>query len=78
MSEISKHKQAIATGRWVWQVLGIMVGTATVVSLIKHGFSIELSGLPAKVFQQYAWLRDMLLSPSFGLLRIGDGHFRCG
>jgi hypothetical protein len=40
MSEISKHKQAIATGRWVWQVLGIMVGTATVVSLIKHGFSI--------------------------------------
>ena len=63
MSEISQSKQAFATGRWVWQTLGILLGTATMVSLIKHGFVIELSGLPAMVLQQYAWLRDMLFEP---------------
>jgi hypothetical protein len=56
-------RQIAATGSVVWQVLGALVATATVVSLIKSGFSIDFSGLPAKVFQHYEWLRDSLLWP---------------
>ena len=68
MTEVSNSKQAVATWRWAWQLLGIMVGTATFVSLIKHGFAIELSGLPAKVYGQYTWLRDMVFEPAVWLV----------
>jgi hypothetical protein len=52
-----------------WQVLGTLVGAATLVSLVKNGFAIELNGLPAAIFAHYAWLRDALFEPVVWLLR---------
>lgn len=63
MPEASEQISPIATGSWMWRILGIAVGTATLVSLVKSGFSIELYGLPAKVYQNYAWLRDIVFEP---------------
>ncbi len=59
----------ISTGKKVWQVLGILVGTATCISLVKNGFTIELNGLPGRILQQYTWLRDMLFEPVVWALR---------
>lgn len=53
----------LAMGSGVWRVLGILLGISTFVSLIKNGFHIEVYGLPAKLLQEYTWLRDMLFWP---------------
>jgi hypothetical protein len=63
MSDISQAKDTYAAGRWAVQIFGVLLGIATVVSLVKSGFAVELSGLPAKVYQQYAWLRDAAFEP---------------
>jgi hypothetical protein len=63
MEKESQARDAINMGSWVWRVLGIAMGTATLVSLVKSGFSIEFAALPAKVYQNYAWLRDTLWEP---------------
>jgi hypothetical protein len=59
----------VATSRWVWSALGVAVGTGTLISLVKSGLSIELIGIPAKVYQSYAWVRDIVFLPIvwFGL-----------
>ena len=31
-----------------WHILGMLLGTATAISIIKNGFAIDLYGLPAK------------------------------
>jgi hypothetical protein len=55
-------------------VLGVLVGTATVVSLVKSGFAIELAGLPQQIFRHYASLRDAVFEPLAWALRwIGLG-----
>ena len=59
---VAKTSQA-SVWSWAWQVLGLLLGIATVVSIIKSGFDIQLYGLAAKVYQQYAWLRDLLFEP---------------
>ena len=70
MPETSQRPvSVVATGSWVWRVLGILLGTATCISLVKNGFAIELYGLPLKIYQQYAWLRDMLFEPVVWVLR---------
>lgn len=48
---------------WTWQILGLLLGTATSISIIKNGFAIDLYGLPDNVLAQYVWLRDKLLAP---------------
>jgi hypothetical protein len=63
MKEMPTSRNATSTVRWVWHVLGVLVCTATLVSIVKNGFSIDLSGLPARIYQQYAWLRDTLYGP---------------
>jgi hypothetical protein len=69
-SEESKQEESVVGGgSWVWRVLGILLATATCISIVKNGFSIELYGLPAKVFEQYAWLRDTLFEPVAWMLR---------
>jgi hypothetical protein len=70
MAEASQQSQSlVATGSKVWHVLGILLGTATCISFVKNGFAIELHGLPAKIYQQYAWVRDMLFEPVVWVLR---------
>jgi hypothetical protein len=54
---------AVSTWSWTWHILGMLLGTATAISIIKNGFAIDLYGLPAKVLAQYHWLRDTLLVP---------------
>jgi hypothetical protein len=66
LSGTSEEQSASAVARtlsWTWQILGMLVGTATAISIIKNGFAIDVYGLPAKVLAQYAWLRDTLLVP---------------
>jgi hypothetical protein len=41
----------------------VLLGAATVISIIKNGFSIDLYGLPAKVLAQYIWLRETMFAP---------------
>jgi hypothetical protein len=61
MSETSEEQNSVArTWSWTWQVLGVLLGTATA---IKNGFAIDVYGLPAKVLAQYIWLRDTLFAP---------------
>ncbi len=70
MADASQQQDSVvAIGSWVWRVLGILLGTATCISLVKNGFAIELTGLPAAIFRQYAWLRDMLFEPVVWVLR---------
>lgn len=64
-----KEKTSAATAAWMWRVLGILVGTGTLISLIKTGLVIELSGVPAKLYQHYVWLREMLFEPLLWVLR---------
>jgi hypothetical protein len=52
-----------STWRWLSGIFAILLGVGVLVSLIKSNFSIDLGGLPAKVFGQYAWLRDTLFEP---------------
>jgi hypothetical protein len=56
-------KSVVSTGSWVFRVLGILWGSATLVSFVKSGFAIELYGLPAQLYAGYAWVRDMILEP---------------
>jgi hypothetical protein len=58
-----------STWSWVWQALGALLGTATLISLIKHGFNIELRGIPAAMLNQYTWMRDTLFEPIVWALR---------
>jgi hypothetical protein len=51
------------TSSWVFRWLGILWGAATVISLAKRGFAIDLRGLPQIFYEQYVWLRDMLFEP---------------
>src|SRR5262245_12977685 len=71
MTEASQQQpeSIVATGSKVWRVLGILLGTATCISLVKNGFAIELYGLPAAIFRQYTWLRDTLFWPVTEVLR---------
>jgi hypothetical protein len=67
-SEVGNHtatdgKSERSTRTWVFKWLGILWATGTVISLAKHGLKIELRGLPEVIYQQYAWLRDMLFEP---------------
>ena len=68
MHDNSQAQDTLATGRWVFQVLGILFGTATLVSLTKSSFAIELSGLPAILYKQYVLLRDFLFEPAVRIL----------
>jgi len=65
MTEASQERPetVVATGSKVWRVLWILLGTGTCISLVKCGFAIDLYGLPAKMFAEYTWLRDMLFEP---------------
>jgi hypothetical protein len=64
MSETSEKQNAVSgTMSWTWQILGVLLGTGTAISIIKNGFGIDVYGLPAKVLAQYVWLRDSLLAP---------------
>jgi hypothetical protein len=72
MDETSRQTSVFATGARVWHWLGILIGTATLISLVKNGFAIELSGLPAQLYKTYAWLRDMLFLPVVWTLRYFD------
>jgi hypothetical protein len=59
----------IATGSWVWRVLGILLGTATCISIV-YGFAVEPHNLPLKIYQRYVWLRQPLFEPpNCGTLR---------
>jgi hypothetical protein len=49
--------------------LGILIGAATVISLIKNLFVIDLYGLPAELHKQYSILRDWLFYPVVYLLK---------
>ena len=70
VAEASQQPESVVTtGSRVWRVLGILLGTATCISLVKNGFAIELHGLPAAILRQYAWLRDMLFEPVVWMLR---------
>jgi hypothetical protein len=51
---------ALRTGH---RALGVALGVSIVVSLVKRGFAIELRGLPLAIYEQYAWMRDMLFWP---------------
>jgi hypothetical protein len=63
MSESSKQSTIARTCSWTWQVLGVLLGTATAISIIRNGFAIDVYGLPAKALAQYIWLRDTLFEP---------------
>src|SRR5262249_17448506 len=63
MGGFSDAKAVAATGRWVLQVLGVLLGAATLISFVKSGFAIELSGLPAKLHANYVWTRNTLFEP---------------
>ena len=64
MNETNDAQRTVArTLSWTWQILGMLVGTATAISIIKNGFGIDVYGLPAKVLAQYGWLRDTLFAP---------------
>ena len=52
-----------STTSWVLKWLGILWAAGTVISLAKRRFAIELRGLPQAIYEQYAWLRDMLFEP---------------
>jgi hypothetical protein len=54
---------AARTLSWTWQVLSVLLGTATAISIIKNGFAIDVYGLPAKILAQYVGLRDTLFAP---------------
>jgi len=43
--------------------------TGTIISLAKRGFAIELRGQPQVIYEQYAWLRDMLFEPVVWIFR---------
>lgn len=64
LSETGEEQSTVArTFSWTCQILGMLLGTATAISIIRSGFSIDLYGLPAKVLAQYIWLRDTLFVP---------------
>lgn len=64
MTETSQQRSEVAaTWSWTFQILGVLLGTATCISIVKNIGAIELYGMPARVFAQYAWLRDMLFEP---------------
>ena len=61
-----RHAKKTATS--LWKVLGIILGPATLISIVQTGLAFELSGLPAKLYRNYSWLRDLLFSPLVWLL----------
>jgi hypothetical protein len=64
MSKTGKEQSTVArTLSWTWQILGVLLGAATAISIIKNGFAIDVHGLPAKALAQYIWLRDTLFAP---------------
>jgi hypothetical protein len=63
MGEDPENRQSMRTASWVWQLLGVAMATATVVSLVKSGFSIDLAAVPAQMYRTYIWLRDSLWAP---------------
>jgi hypothetical protein len=74
MSEAPQEETGVvartaATWSWVLRGLGVLWGIGIVISLVQGGFAIELQGIPAKVHQQYVWLRDMLFWPVVWALR---------
>jgi hypothetical protein len=58
-----QRSDVASTWSWTFQTLGVLLGTATCISIVKNVGAIELFGLPARAFAQYAWLRDMLFEP---------------
>jgi hypothetical protein len=65
LSDTGEQQSTVArTLSWTWQILGILLGTATTISIIKSGFAIDVYGLPAKVLSHYVWLRDTLFVPA--------------
>ena len=54
---------------WAWKILGVLVGAATIISLIRNLFTIDLYGLPAELHKQYSILRDWLFYPIAYLLK---------
>jgi hypothetical protein len=69
MSGESPQNAAGATWSLLWSGLGTLSAAAVVISLVKSGFAIELHRLPAKMYEQYVWLRDMLFEPIVWVLR---------
>ncbi len=61
-------KALLETWKWVWGVLGILVGAAAVISLVKQGVRVELNGLPQQLYSQYVALRDIVFHPITWLL----------
>jgi hypothetical protein len=55
-----------------WEILSSLVGAATLISLVKNGFAVDLHGLPAALFQQYTWMRDAIFEPVIWVLRYFD------
>jgi len=68
---MKEESQEAAGSTWksVWSWLGTLSSAAVLVSLIKSRFSIELYRLPAMVYEQYVWLRDMLFEPADWVLQ---------
>jgi hypothetical protein len=56
------------TGAWICRALGILLSSGILISLIKEGLAIEVSGVPAEAFAFYAWARDMLFEPLMSLV----------
>lgn len=63
------HRSWLRSWGWAWKILGILIGAATVISLIKNLFVIDLYGLPAELHKQYSILRDWLFYPVVYVLK---------
>jgi hypothetical protein len=57
---------------WTWGLLGMFAGAATVISLVRNGLDIPLSGMPRIIYEHYIWLREALFWPIERLLVFVD------
>lgn len=51
-----------------WALAGILVSTATVVSLVKRGLSIPLYGTPKTSLETYEWIRNNIFDGFYLLI----------